>query len=252
MALKKMIGIVGGVGSYAGIDLIKKIYDQTDALCDQDHLPVSMLSVPDKIWDRTDFLLGNSNHNPGIAISDVINVLYHNGASIIGIPCNTAHSPLIFDEIIRNTPVEIQIIHMIEAVVQYIHNHYSGVKKVGVLSTTGTLMTNIYPHYFSQYNIDVIQMPQELQDLYVHAAIYDLNYGIKAVSNPVSNIAKNDLMIAVNYLIKKNVELIILGCTEIPLAITEMSVDDIPIIDATKILAYSLVAASSPAQVTLS
>ena len=61
MALKKMIGIVGGVGSYAGIDLIKKIYDQTDALCDQDHLPVSMLSVPDKIWDRTDFLLGNSD-----------------------------------------------------------------------------------------------------------------------------------------------------------------------------------------------
>ena len=53
-------------------------------------------------------------------------------------------------------------------------------------------------------------------------------------------------------LIKKNVELIILGCTEIPLAISEVSVDNIPIIDAIKILAYSLVEASSPAQVTLS
>ena len=49
MMTNKMIGIVGGVGSYAGIDLIKKVYDLTEATSDQEHLPVSMLSVPHKI-----------------------------------------------------------------------------------------------------------------------------------------------------------------------------------------------------------
>jgi len=57
MMTNKMIGIVGGVGSYAGIDLIKKVYDLTEASSDQDHLPVSMLSVPHKIIDRTKYLL---------------------------------------------------------------------------------------------------------------------------------------------------------------------------------------------------
>ncbi|GEM_PF-4357024 len=53
----KMIEIVGGIGSYAGIDLIRKIYDLTDAISDQEHLPVSMLSAPHKIIDRTKYLI---------------------------------------------------------------------------------------------------------------------------------------------------------------------------------------------------
>ena len=71
----KMIGIVGGIGSYAGIDLIRKIYDLTDAACDQEHLPVSMLSAPHKIIDRTKYLIGATQINPGIAISEIIDTL---------------------------------------------------------------------------------------------------------------------------------------------------------------------------------
>ena len=41
-----MIGVVGGMGPYAGLNLVQKIFDETDAKTDQDHIPVSMLSIP--------------------------------------------------------------------------------------------------------------------------------------------------------------------------------------------------------------
>ena len=94
-----MIGIVGGMGPYAGIDLVKKIFDLTNASSDQDHIPVAMISTPHLIEDRTKYLTGHSKNNPGIAIAEIVNKLVSQGASIIGMPCNTAHAPPIFDKI---------------------------------------------------------------------------------------------------------------------------------------------------------
>ena len=39
-----MIGVIGGMGPYAGIDLIKKIFDMTKASSDQEHVPLSTVS----------------------------------------------------------------------------------------------------------------------------------------------------------------------------------------------------------------
>ena len=52
----KMIGIVGGMGSYTDIDLTKKIHDIHNTACEQNQLPISILSVPNKIADRTEYL----------------------------------------------------------------------------------------------------------------------------------------------------------------------------------------------------
>ena len=51
MKNQKLIGIVGGVGPYAGLDLCRKIFEQTDAHRDQEHLPIALLSIPQKIKD---------------------------------------------------------------------------------------------------------------------------------------------------------------------------------------------------------
>ena len=59
-----IIGIVGGVGPLAGLDLQAKIVAQTIAGRDQDHLPVVSLSWPGPIPDRTEYLLGRVAENP--------------------------------------------------------------------------------------------------------------------------------------------------------------------------------------------
>jgi aspartate racemase len=236
-----MIGIVGGIGSYAGIDLIRKIYDFSEVSCDQDHLPVSMLSAPHKVVDRTQFLLGNISVNPGRAIGKIIQTLSSNGASIIGIPCNTAHAELIFNLIKQNTPQGCKIIHLVEEVARYIQFHYPKLTKIGILGTTGTLISKIYPDIFQRYNLEVIEPSNEIQTMFVSPSIYDKEYGIKSVANPVDVKAKQNLITAATYLSRKGAEAIVLGCTEIPLAITESVIENSIVIDATSILAQALI-----------
>jgi len=239
--MNKMIGIVGGVGSYAGIDLIKKIYDHTGATSDQEHLPVSMLSAPHKVLDRTKFLLGEIEENPAISIAEIITTLVSNGAEVIGIPCNTAHSPKIFDKILSSIPESCKLLNLVEEVGDHLSSLYPEIKKVGVLSTNGTLQTSVYPKTLAKYNIEVIQPADDIQKAFVHPAIYDEKYGIKAISNPVTNKARQDLMMAASYLSRMGAEAIILGCTEIPLALTDKNIERSIVIDATSVLAKALI-----------
>lgn len=243
---KAMIGIVGGMGPYAGVDLVQKIFDLTKADTDQDHLSVSMLSVPKSIPDRTEFLLSKSEINPALAIADIICSLYKQGATIIGMPCNTAHAEPIFNEIVNKIPTEVNLVHMINEAADFINEKYPSVKNVGILSTTGTFITNVYPKCLSKHGLNGIQVSEEIQNTDINPAIYNSSYGIKAHSNPVNQKAIDSLNKGVKYLINKDAEVIILGCTEIPLALTQNEINGIPLIDSTKILARALIIESSP------
>lgn len=91
-----MIGIIGGVGPTAGADLLQKITEETIAKSDQDHLPIILFSLPNKILDRTEYLEGKVNENPGKAMGDIALQLERAGATIAAAPCNTAHADEIF------------------------------------------------------------------------------------------------------------------------------------------------------------
>lgn len=237
---KKLIGVVGGVGSYAGIDLIKKIYDNTVVNTDQDHFPVTMLSLPAQTLDRTEYLLGNIDENPGEVISEIICQLSGIGAQVAGIPCNTAHAPEIFNVIKSKIPKSMKLAHMIEEVALHL-SHLQGIKRVGILSTTGTYVTRIYPSYLAEFGMEAIHPSEQLQNDLVHPAVYDPEYGIKAKSSPIDERARRDLLTAANYLFDQDVDAIVLGCTEIPMAIHEKEINGIPIVDATEVLARALI-----------
>jgi len=236
-----MIGIVGGIGSYAGIDLIRKIYDLSGATCDQDHLPVNMISIPHRIGDRTEYLLGQLETNPGLAIADIISMLAAQGAEVIGIPCNTAHAPPIFDVISNRTPSNVQLLHMIEEVAAHLVAEHPLVKQVGLLGTTGLLQSRVYPTILQQVGLEVIEPTTTIQENDVHAAIYDRSYGIKAFSCPVRKRAREKLTTAAQHLSRKGAQAIILGCTEVSLAFTENRFERLPVVDASTVLAAALV-----------
>lgn len=243
-----MIGIVGGVGPYAGLDLAKKIFDQTIAFSDQDHLPVVMISESAKIEDRTKFLLRQAPKNPGFTIAQVIKKLHQIGATVVGIPCNTAHSPEIFNVILHHLEkenVKIKLLNMITETVYYLKNNFPKVKNVGLLSTLGTYKTNIYSNCFETFDLNVI-IPDKSNRVNIHSAIYDPIFGIKSKSNPVTEKARTILLNEIYNLQNCKAEAVILGCTEIPLAIEKQKVGNCMIIDPTLILARSLINYVSP------
>lgn len=239
-----MIGIVGGVGPYAGTDLLTKVFNNTLANSDQEHLDALLLSMPSIIEDRTEFLIGNVKVSPAFAIVKVLLKLEKAGATIAGIPCNTAHSEKIFKVIqheLKRAKSQIKLLNMIDETVLFIASNYPNVSKIGVLSTTGTYKSKLYASSLTSKGYDVIVPPLDMQEDLIHPAIYHKTYGIKTISNPIHPQARENLLLGISYLKEQGAEIAILGCTEIPIAITESKVNDVITVDPTNILARALI-----------
>jgi aspartate racemase len=247
---EKIIGVVGGVGPFAGIDLLSKIVEQTLASKDQDHLTVISLSQPQQIPDRSEYLLGQIAINPAYAIADQLRRLEQAGAAVAGVPCNTAHAPAIFNVIreeLQAAGSRINLLHMMEEVARHVGQYTPGIKRLGVLATTGTYRSRVYSHSLEPLGFKVIMPDEALQVERIHPAIYDPAYGLKA-RGVVTEKARQALLAGGRYLQKEGAEAIILGCTEIPLAIKEKEIEGMMVIDATLVLARALIREANPAK----
>ena len=250
---EKLIIIGGGVGPMAGVELHKKIIENTKTSGkDQDHLQVWHLSRSYDIPDRTEFLMGKINTNPaeGMArtflLADEI-LKTKKYSAVGGVTCNTFHSPRIFNlflDILSETNSGINILNMIEETGKFIRNNYSGLKKIGLMSTTGTRKTLVYQQILESFGFDIVQVSENEQDA-LHEVIYNLDWGIKAVS-PVTSKARQRFLAYANELTEKNVGAIILGCTEIPLALPEKEINGVPLIDPVYVLARELIKNANP------
>lgn len=239
-----MIGIVGGIGPYAGIDLLKKVYDNTKANSDQEHLDVALISMSSSINDRTEYLTDQNIDNPAYAIVEVLRKLEKIGVTVAGIPCNTAHSKEIFNIIIEElmkSKSKLKLLNMIEETISFIDSNCPNVSKIGVLSTTGTYKSKVYYKALNTANYEVVLPPIEIQEAFIHDAIYNTEYGIKSRSNPISFQAIENLHKGLKYLKEEGAEAVILGCTEIPLAIPQKEIFGLITIDPTNVLARALI-----------
>lgn len=245
----RVIGVVGGLGPFAGLDLVRKILRHTAARKDQEHLPLMLCSFPGKVPERPTFLLGQSSENPGDAIGDIMCRLARGGAEVIGMPCNTAHSPGILDralEKLYRTSPEIRFISIIRSAVEHIRALQPAGGPVGLMGTEATLRTGLYQNALAEAGLEAVIPDGEDCEL-MQKAISDTRFGIKAFSDPVTQEARTALLsVAQRLIAEKHVSLLLLGCTEIPLAVTETLFQDIPVVDATDALARELVRASCP------
>ncbi len=250
MIHEKPIGIVAGVGPFAGLDLLSKVLEETVANCDQDHLPIYSLSQPNEILDRTEYLLGIVTENPGCAIASQLQKLATMGAEVAGIPCNTAHAPAIFSVIeseLKKANCPIKLLHMIREVGRFLHENYPEVEAIGVLSTTGTYRAQIYPQVLEPLGFTIIVPEETMQVELVHPSIYDPVYGIKA-NGGATETAVSHLHVAAKTVKAQGAQAIILGCTEIPLAIPSEKLAGMITIDPTRILARALIRESNVAK----
>lgn len=246
-----MIGIVGGMGPIAGIDLSRKIVNETIAAKDQDHISQILFSASERIGDRTEYIQGKIKENPAFAISEIILSLEAMGATVVGLPCNSAHVPSIFvviEEKLAKLNSTITLLHMVEEVGKFIKAQFPKCKKVGILGTAGTYQTKQY-NCIEKYGLEVINVSEDEVEK-VHQSIYHPEYGIKSVPNDISKESLEILDSASKTLIAKGAEVIVLGCTELPLAMPDKFYNrgvtpqrDIPLIDTTLVLARALIAA---------
>ena len=243
VVMEKAIGVIGGVGPYAGLDLVKKVFDNTIAASDQEHVDLYLTSTPSIIGDRTRFLL-EGGENPADGLYACFEKLAQIGASVVVIPCNTAHASPIYDalreKVIRSHP-DVQLLNMILETCGTVSSMFPKGARIGLLATKGTHAIGVYRQYFEQYpNLELLEPDASGQER-VHQAIYDTTYGIKAVF-PVSQKALAVLLREGKHLVERGADAIILGCTELPLALHEGMLP-CPLVDPTTILARAALGA---------
>lgn len=244
-----LIGILGGVGPQAGLDLAEKLIKLTQAKRDQDHLPFILFSLPEMVGDRTAYLLGREKVSPAYAIAEQLEKMSTMGITIAVIACNTAHAGPIFDlvqDMLRNKGISLPVLHMVQETVAYIREAYPEVQRVGILGTQGTYQTGLYDQALEAVGLEAITPDMDIREQQVHTAIYSPDFGIKAHSDPVSEEASSRVFSAIRHLQTIGAEVIILGCTELPLAVKESEIDGIRILDPARIIAEKLIQETYP------
>lgn len=253
MTFQNVIGIVGGMGPYAGLDLARKIMDQTPARRDQDHVPVALLSYPHYLPDRSAYLSGLSTQNPGIVMAQLLLQLEAAGATVAGIPCNTAHIAPIFDRMLSDLAAagsRVRVLHIIQETVRYAQQTLPEGAQVGVLSTSAVYDFGLYRNALRAAGFTPLLPERDIQESCVQAAIFDKTVGIKARSHPVTPEATAWLERAVRHLAARGATAVVLGCTELPLALPQPDLDGCRLLDPTWILARALLHAVRPALAT--
>ena len=199
-----MIGILGGMGTQAGLDFCSKLARLNRGKADQKY-PLFVLynkaSIPDRNQHKKKYKKVLNSLIEGCKF------LQKNKCKFIAMPCNTAH----YWFLDLKKKMKIPILNMPELVYLNISKKCKKNTKIGLLATETTIKTGIYKKSFrSKYKL--LLPSRKLQ-------INHVNKSIKYVKMGKTREAEKALKPAVNYLIKNNCKKIILGCTELPIAI---------------------------------
>ena len=216
-----MIGILGGMGTQAGLDFCNKLAVLNRGKIDQEY-PLFLLynksnipGRPESIGSQTKNLSNKSTNKKSKEKYNKVlksllkgcKLLEKNKCKFIVIPCNTAH--YWFDDL--QNKIKIPIINMPKEVLKFTKKKCKKNSKVGLLATEGTLKTGVYKKFFER-DYQLIEPSQKIQKLSVNKAIKLVKMGnVKAAAKAIKP--------AIDSLIKMRCKKIILGCTELPIAI---------------------------------
>jgi aspartate racemase len=199
-----MIGILGGMGTQAGLDFCSKLAKLNRGKADQKY-PLFILynkaSIPDRKQHKIKYKkILNS-------LIEGCKILQKNKCKFIAMPCNTAH----YWFLDLKKKIKIPILNMPELVFLNISKKCKKNTKIGLLATETTIGTGIY-NKFLRKKYKLLVPSKKLQ-------VNHVNKSIKFVKMGKTKEAEKALKPAVNYLIKNKCKKIILGCTELPIAI---------------------------------
>ncbi|WP_313370521.1 amino acid racemase [Sedimentibacter sp.] len=197
----KTIGIIGGMGPLATVDLYSRVVMRTKAQKDQEHIHV-IIDSNTNIPDRTKAILGGCI-DPTIELIKSAQRLEQAGADFLIMPCNTAH--FFIDKIKER--VNIPFINMVEETVKYTFNKYGRGTVVGLMATDGTIKSKIYENYYNDMGIKTV-IPEKTQEK-IMKFIYDV---IKSGKYEEGTGLFSE---CVNELKDMGAEAFLLGCTEL-------------------------------------
>ena len=216
--MSKRLGILGGMGPAASAEFILRLIQQTSATCDQEHIPFVLWNEP-RTPDRSTSMR-DGNDYPLPYLKEGILSLKSVGCDYIVIPCNSAH--YWYDELAK---LDIPIIHIVDSVVDELKSLDILNQTIGVMGTQGTIEYGIYQQRLESQGWKCIVPGSAEMDYFVQPAIDFIKAG---------NITEAHYLLVkvIDSLIERGAKAVVLGCTELPLAVRELEQNSIPLINS--------------------
>jgi aspartate racemase len=203
--MKKALGILGGMGPQATLDLQQKILNLTDSQRDQDHLRIYVDNHP-QIPERISAVLRNTM-SPVPAIQESLDKLAAMGAGCIVMPCVSAHYFL--PQLV--VPPQVVFLDMLKITAENCSRQYAQ-GRAGVLCSEATAKSGLLSPYLESFSLPYLYPQEEDQRLLGH-----LIFEVKAKTNlsiPAASLRSVALEMA-----KRGADYFILACTELPLLV---------------------------------
>jgi len=217
----KTIGMIGSVSWQATIEYYRIINEMTTKRLGGLHSAKLIIACKD-FEELVQFAKDNDWDGMANSIAKEVQKLEKSGADFFLICANTLHK--ITDRIAAQ--VGIPILNIVEVTAQKVKE--KNIKKVALLGTSFTMEDGFYQKIMDKYGIEII-VPDKTDRQYIHDSIFkELNFGL------LKETTRREYIRIIESQIKREVEGIILGCTEIPLLIKQEHVS-IPIFDTTSI-----------------
>jgi aspartate racemase len=221
--MKEIIGIVGGMGSHAAVSFFQNLICSSPVKEDQEYMEL-IIHNNSAIPDRTEALLyGGEDPLPELIRS--VQILEKCGSSTIVLACMTAHN--FYDDLQKELKTS-KLFNIIEETVNHTINLYQDVSCVGIIASSGAIKTKLWQNAFNKRKIKSVILSDEQQEIYFNDVIYG-QAGIKA--GVITQEQKNKMIKASEILASNGAEVIIGGCSELPIIFSQKDID-LPYINA--------------------
>lgn len=211
----QIVGIIGGTGPEATnyfTSLLVKTRGHVKS--DQEHIPFLLFNNP-QIPDRSNFIMFNGE-SPLPEMIHTGNLLKSAGATFLAIPCNTAHA--FTDELEKG--VGLPVLNMVDLTIDHIRKRYGDRLKIGLLATNGTVSCKTYENSIKKIAPKMSLITPDIKD---QTEVMKAIYKIKKYSSDEQSFKL--LNNSAHKLVARGAQVIILGCTEIPLALAKEKCD---------------------------
>lgn len=241
MNATRTVGILGGMGPAAGADFARLFVSACAAHMRGKGMVVSDQAFPEHwlaqvpVPDRSAALTlpGAGGHQPLEPMLQAIGKLAALGATTIAVACNTAH---IWHGALQERFPQLEVLHVAREVASSVAS--LGVRDVGLLATQGTYSAGLYNEAFALAGVQC-HVPTSAERARLMQGIYS---GVKVGNLALAHAAFSEVAEALA--LRHGLTTLVLGCTEIPLAIGEVggikSLPDVRLIDPAALLARKL------------
>jgi aspartate racemase len=223
---EKVVGIIGGMGPEATVDLMQRIIRLTPAMDDKDHIRCIVDNNP-KVPSRIKAIIDGDGQDPGPVMADMARGLEAWGADFLVIPCNTAH--YYYDAV--QQAVKIPVINMIDRVVGQVKTRFGNEKNIGMLASPAVAITKLYTRRFESLGMAEAWPDHKHQDL-----LFTIIRQVKA--GCISPDLYQQYARVCDHLKDHGVRVAIVACTELSALGGKLPLD---VIDASQVLAEAIV-----------